>query len=412
MKPRILWDGKDHPKLNSGYGIMGRYLLPRLGDHYGRDNIIICAPVYEHDCTTEWEGIKVVSGVTFDFGEGLILDVYRNNQYNILLMAGDAWPLGIVPDLAARDELVWVQWLPWDWLGCPKNIFHRLRPAHKIIPFSKYGEAAARKGGLPNVEAAIWLGLNTSMWKPIPREDLPEVMRLLGFGYDTYNILIVAANQQRKNLREQLEAINLFRRTNPQVPVRLYLHSHMRGERDLLADCDELNLVDILVYPDPYLMTQGGVPEETMVKVFNCADVVLNVCQEGFGLPMLQAQALGIMTIYLNEGPGPEVVKAGVGTPAMASETFPNQMTKAIPNPIAIARGLEEIWRRQVEQGKPLRSEKSVQFVRENFDWDNIASQWFKVIDKVMEERDRYCWDVPEPSEELRERAKGEVVLR
>lgn len=238
------------------------------------------------------------------------------------------------------------------------------------------------------------------------------MMRLLGYEYDTFNILIVAANQERKNIREQLEAISLFRRANPQVPARLYLHSHMRGDRDLLADCDELDLGDILVYPDPYVMTQGGAPEETMCKIFNCADVVLNVCMEGFGLPMLQAQACGVMAVYLNEGPGPELVKAGVGTPPMATLTYPNMMTKPMPNPVAIAHALEEIWKRQVERGAPLRSEKSVQFVQENFGWDNIASQWFGVIDKVMSERERYCYDIPSPSEELKERAKEEVILR
>jgi len=410
--PRILWNAKDAPWLNSGYGIITRYLTPLLAERYGEENIIIYAPVYQKDCRTKWQGMDVVSGISFDYGENIILDHYRYYHCNMLLTIGDAWPLGIVPDLAAKDELLWIQWLPVDWLGMPKNIYNRIRYAHKLVPFSKDGEARVRQAGLPNVEPAIWLGLDTELWKPIPREDLPDVMKLVGYEYDTFNILIVAANQERKNVREQLEAIHLFRKANPQVPARLYLHSHMRGgDRDLLADCDELDLGDILVYPDPYIMTQGGAPEETMCKIFNCAGVVLNVCMEGFGLPIIQAQACGVMVVYLTEGPGPELIKAGVGTPPMAADTYPNMMTKPIPNPVAIAHALEEIWKRQVERGAPLRSEKAIKFVQENFSWQKIAAQWFEVIDRVMQDRETYCYGVPAPSEKLKERAKEEVIL-
>ena len=304
-KPRILWNGKDHPKLRSGYAIMGYYLLPLLAEKYGPGNILIYAPVYERDCVDEWNGMKVLSGTSWDFGEDTILEHYQREGCNILLQVGDAWPLGLLPDLAARDEIDWVQWLPVDWLGMPKNIQNRIRPAHKLVSFSKYGENALRKAGFTNVEPAIWLGLDTDLWKPQPREELPDMMNLLGFEYNTFNLLIMAANQERKNIREQLEGIRLLRQVNPQVPVRLYLHTQMRRERDLYADIDELGIGDIVTYPDPYIMKIGGISEKEMVTMFNCADVLLNACMEGFGLGI----TLGV-TI-------PALVTAGVVEPTV-----------------------------------------------------------------------------------------------
>ena len=405
MKPKILWNAKDHPDLPSGYAIVSRYLLPLLGEHYGRENVVIYAPVYQRDVVSEWNGMKVLPGTSWDFGEDTIFEHYQNEKCNILLQVGDAWPLGIIPDLAAKDGLDWVQWLPVDWLGMPKNITNRIYYAHKLVSFSKYGENALRKADFKNVEPAIWLGLNTDLWKPEPRENLTTMMDALGFGYDTFNLLIVAANQERKNIYEQLESIRLLKKVSPEIPIRVYLHTQMRRERDLYADIDELGLGEIVVYPEPYVMKIGGVSEKEMVAMFNCADVVLNACMEGFGLSIIQAQACGVPVIYLLEGPGPELVIHGVGVPAISNTTYPNEMTRPMPNPMAITDSLAELWSRQVQKGAPLRSERSIQFIQDNFGWGKIAEQWYGVIDRVMEDRERYCMDIPKPSEELLERA-------
>jgi len=411
MKPRILFNAKDHPTLNSGYGIIGRNLLPYLGDKYGRENILILAPVYQKDCIGEWNGMKVLPGVTFDFGENILLDHYRSNGCNILLQVGDVWPLGIVPDLAAADQIDWVQWLPVDWLEMPKNIVNRILPAHKLVPFSKYGENSLRQYGLNNVEPAIWVGLDVDLWKPQPREELPEMMRLLGFENDSFNLLIVAANQERKNIRGQLEAIRLFLQLNPDIPTRIYLHTQMKRDRDLCADIDELGLQPYVVYPIQFIMETGGIKEEEMVMIFNCADVLLNACLEGFGIPMTQAQACGVSVIYLLEGSGPELVQSGVGVPATANITFPNQMTKPIPHPVAIANALGILWEKRVQKGRPLRSQNAIDFVQKNLSWKNIAEQWFGVIERVMEEKEKFCYDIPEAADWLRERAEWEVIL-
>ena len=411
MKPKILWNGKDHPELTSGYSIISRYLLPHLGDRYGRENILIYAPVYQRDAVGQWEGMRVLPGRRFDYGEDKLLEHYEYWGCNLLITVGDTWPLGQLPDLASTDKVLWIAWAAVDWLGMPKNILNRIKPAYKLVPFSKYGEAALRKAGLPNVAPKIWPGLNTELWKPMPRESLGEVMYLLGYAADSFNILIGAANQERKQVRAQLEAIRLFR-DHTKADVRLYLHSHIHGERDLQADADELGLADTVIYPDSYHMEQGGFPEEVMVKVFNCADVVLNCAQEGFGYSQLQAQAVGVPVICLNEGAGPELTVFGVETYPLGVDTMPQQMSQARANPIGIAQALIEMWQRRRTLGQPLRSPGAVRFVQENFSWGHIARQWFTVIDQAMEDRVLYCMQVPEEHDDwIKDRATTVVEL-
>ena len=410
-KPRILWAGKDHPTLNSGYGIVNRYILPRLGDRYGRDNVLIYVPVYQRDTVGEWEGMRVLPGREWGYGEEMILDHYKEYNCNLLITLGDVTPLGIIPDLAAQDQVLWVAWAMVDWLGCPKNIFYRIKPAHKLVPASKYGENLLRKAGLTNVEKAIWLGLNTDLWKPYDRDRMPHLMQCLGFRYDTFNILIVAANQERKRVRHQMEAIRLFRKTRPDARVRLYLHSFLKGDRDLLADIDELEL-DICACSDQYAMLTGGFAEEKMVKMFSCADLVLNVCHEGFGFAQVQAQAVGCPVICLSEGAGPELVQFGIETPpATVAETGSHQMSQALPFPAAVAKAIEDLYDRRMTAGKPLRSEAAIKWVQENLAWDKIAEQWYGVIDRCMEDRMRYSMDLPEPSPGLLGRAKNMIEL-
>ena len=411
MKPKILWNAKDHPSLNSGYGIVGGHLLPLLGDHYGRENIIIYAPVYQKDSIGSWEGLKVVSGTEFSFGENMILDHYQEYNCNLLLMVGDTGPLGIVPDLPAQDKILWVQWIPVDWLGMSKNVINRISPAYKLVSFSKYGEASLRKAGLNNVAKAIWVGLDTSVWKPLPRERFPQIMSSLGFGMESFNVLLVGANQERKRIRHQLEAISLLKKVHPEIPLRLYLHTLVVGERDLRADLDELGIVELVVYPDQYIMTQGGFPEDVMVRIYNCADVVLNVCMEGFGLSQTQAQACGVPVIVLSEGAGPELASFGYEIPPIGSETSAHQQTIPIPNVVAITRCLEDSWEKRKQKGSPLRSEPAIKFIQDNFSWNKIASQWVEVIDEAMGDRERFCMQIPATAEWLDTKARTLVEL-
>ncbi len=411
MKPRILFNAKDHPALRSGYGILSKYLLPLLGDHYGKDNVIIYAPIYQKDAIGEWEGMRVVAGNEFNYGEGLILEHYQYYDCNLLIQVGDTWPLGILSDLAAQDKVLWIQWIAVDWLGMPKNIINRIKPAYKLVPFSKYGENSLRQANLPNVDKAIWLGINTDIWKPIERDTMTNVMRSLGYDYNTFNLLIVAANQERKGIRQALEAIHIFRKVNPDAKVRLYLHSPVTGERDLRADADELELTDVITFPESYTMTQGGFSESQMAQVFNCADLLLNVCMEGYGYAQAQAQACGVPIVCLSEGAGPELTIFGWEVSPLGVVTSSHQMTQPLPNPAGTARCIEEAYKMRMGKGSPLRSENAVRFVKNNLTWDKIALQWFDVIDRCMEDRIKHCMQVPDVADWLKEKGKKEVMV-
>ena len=410
IPPKIIWNAKDHPDLSSGYGIVTRHLVPRLAAQYGRENVLIYAPVFNRGRVEEWQGIQVLPGLANEYEDPMLLEHYRNFDCNLMITVGDIPPLREIPVWARQDSILWIAWAPWDFLNLPDFALSILQCPVKLVPFSKYSERRFKEAGLENVEPAIWLGLDPDIWQPQDRKGLIGAMTSLGFSEESYNIVMVAANQDRKCIREALEGVMLFRQQCPKASPRLYLHTRAQGDRNVEMDLSDLGLGDITKIPEDYQMFLGGLPEDAMAAVFNCADVVLDVCMEGFGLTQSQAQACGVPVIYLDEGAGEELVQFGVQVPYYSVDRHTN-LSKPLPNPAHIAEALGVLYESKTDRGEALRSYSASNWTRENLAWDRIAGQWFSVIDNTMELRWKNSMDIPGPSEGLLERARNQVEL-
>lgn len=408
--PKILWNAKDAHYVGSGYGNITKHLVPRLADHFGKDRIVVFAPVFNKDRVEYWNGIRVLPGRRMDYGEDVMLEHYNHEEATMLFMVGDFMSLNHVFEWAARDQIVWCQWAPWDWLNESDYIRQLCRTPTMLVGFTKYAEQRFRDaaGESKNVYPAIPIGLDTTIWRPIDRREMPTVMSDMGFSDDTYNIFIVANNQRRKFLREQFEAIRMFSEARPDANPRLYLHSPFEsGEYDLNYQLESAKIKDITTRTDPYQYLLGGLPEDALCKMFNCADVVMNVSFEGFGMSVTQAQAVGVPVIGLREGPFTELCKVGVAVRANHVDyTSSETMEKPVALPEDIAESLTVLY-----DAGTRKSEEPMAFIRENFDWDVVADQWIWCIEEVHRLRERHTMYVPEPSPELLAKAKKRVEV-
>lgn len=404
---RILWSAKDDPRIPSGYGIMGKHLLPRLAAHYGADNIKIYAPVNLHSFIDTWEGMEVYPGTDPNFGENLIEQHYKRAKATFLLQGGDWLPLQHLPTLAREDRLLWVQWAPYDfWNLMDETVTGILGAAWRVVPWCEYGEKKFKEHGLKNVTAPIPLGVDTEIWRPLERDEYRPTMQVMGFTDETFNVLLLGANQNRKYLREQLEGVALFREGYPEANVRLYFHGVLEGDRDLGLDLKQLGLAEIQKRPDPYEMIMGGLPETALNRAFNAADVVLNCAYEGFGLSLIQAQAVGTPAVGLAEGPGAELIVAGALVPVGSTDNASfskSALQKPVPEPHMVAAAMEQVYKTADYRTPSLRA---VEHVRRRYSWDVIAEQWIALIEQLNEERDRLSLTLPEPSEALKARAE------
>ena len=178
------------------------------------------------------------------------------------------------------------------------------------VAISRFGQEQLQAAGIKQVQY-VPHGYDPDVFKPADRN---EVRRALHLPEDTFTVGMVSANlgqPSRKGFWQGLKAYSIFHKRHPDTA--LYLHTIMENPigEDLPAMCDAL---DIRPYcADPYALTIGAPP--TLVSaVLNACDVLLQPSHgEGFGVPLLEAQACGTPVITTNFSANPEVAPAAVG---------------------------------------------------------------------------------------------------
>jgi len=360
--------------------------------------------------------IDVYPGVEESFGENLI-DVHLNRlkketgKEPLLLQIADCWALTRTYDLARQGKIRFIITPPVDWIQpTPQYILKKLGCAMAVVPWCRYGQDMLRREGLTNVRDFIPLGVNTDLFRPLDRSKFPETMKSLGFEEDTFNLVIISANQfLRKPFAEIFWGIKMFMDANPGVKVRLYVHSPtaVRGGYNLSDLAKYTGIDKITKTSDDYAHICGDYDEKAIVRILAMADCLLMGGLEGFGLPTIEAQAVGTPVIGLNVGATAELIKSGILVPPKGTFCTPNLLVKALPHEKGIADALQVI-----HDSPRSRWRTGIKFVRENFSWPIIIDKWVKLLEDIENELDERCeLEAPKPSETLMKQSKEIKVI-
>ena len=276
------------PMVPSGYGRQVKLLAPRL-KAAGHD-IAISAFYGLSGSAISWEGIPILPAGRADFGVDVIADHARNQGADVVITLMDFWKLAPVAE-QLRDIRV-LAWLPVDCepLGYPDRQT-LLRSGAQPVAMSRFGCHMLADAGFPVLYAPHMV--DTGVFKPpVDRHALRREL-----GLDEYFVIgICAANRDgvRKGWPEQMRAFALFAADRPEA--RLLIHAHMAGYGGLpLAELAEgLGISDKVIFSDQYALSAGLMTDEIMADWFGCLDV-LSACSygEGFGVPIIEAQACG-----------------------------------------------------------------------------------------------------------------------
>lgn len=310
---RILWVG-DSPTVSTGFAKCTRFACEAL---YRAGHEVHVLGINEfgdpHSYPYKiYPCINPLDGCTDPFGVNRLPIMIDRIKPDLIVLLNDPWN---VPEyfsyldwvnegrIAQEMEVInippIVGWLAVDSMNQKGAGCNRL--AHVIV-WTQFAIDELVKGGYTGDWSIIPLGVDTSIFRPLPKAECRAKILPSQIPDDAFIVGVVGRNQPRKRLdltiRYFAEWIKQYNVEN----AYLYLYVSPTGERG----CDIKSLVDyykingkvIVASPEGF-----GMAEESMPIIYNACDVYLSTSQgEGFGLPALEAMACGISLIVSNCG--------------------------------------------------------------------------------------------------------------
>lgn len=221
-------------------------------------------------------------------------------------------------DVWVLDPRIWSEfnvasWVPVDHAPAPDPVVGFFQNSGAVpIAMSRFGEQMLRDAGLDPLYVPH--GVDTKVYEPVKRA---KARKAVGFPRDAFLVGMVAANKgnpSRKCFAEAFEAFRAFHAKHKEA--RLYVHTEATGRFggvDLPALIRHVGLdPDAVIFCDQYRAVHLPQPPESMANVYSSLDVLLAPSAgEGFGIPVMEAQACGTPVIVSDFSAQPELVGAG-----------------------------------------------------------------------------------------------------
>jgi len=312
---RILWHSNS-PFLTSAYAHQTALFTRRINEQTDHEIVAISAPYSGAGTWLEWEGIPILPAVRDAAGCDILPQHYEYFKADILISLCD--PFGLLKCASALSAINWFPWFPVDCNPLGEGDVTVLREARCTTPIamSRFGEMVLQNEGAEPLY--IPHGVDTAVYRPGDpteyRKTVPSIDQ------DTFVIGIVAMNRgRRKAFDQQLLAFSRFHARHPDTHLTIHSAQVSPGGTNLPGLAARLGISGAVSFPDAYMYDTGQVTNEQMAIWYNGLNI-LSLCSygEGFGVPLIEAQACGIPVVTTDGSATSELCGAGwlvSGTP-------------------------------------------------------------------------------------------------
>lgn len=326
---------------------------------------------------------KLYNGVTWcvNVPNGTII-VRRNGRHAII---GNSWfPQMPYPSLC---------YSPMDHINYPEELLNLTRKYDYVFALCKFQLEELKKNGITST--LVPHGVDTKVYHPIPGK---EARKMTKFPLDKFVIGRVAANsdkEDRKMHSRCFVAIRLFLENNPDArkDLAVYWHSNSMDQRGLNLSnfVHKQGLDNIVRFTDP-AMTYVRLSDEEMCLLYNSFDIQLYPSsREGFGLPIIEADACGVPNIVTDFSSMPELVdygKCGWMVKNLVPDdniiTTPINACTSLPDVYDIADKIEDAYnhpKKVIKFGSKARS------LAIDYDWDRVIDKyWIPALEDIQED--------------------------
>jgi len=377
---KVLW-WSTIPYANAGYGIATREILKRFKQE---GHSVVVGTKHVVGGQIEVDGITCFDGTQM----GLVNVIQQEDNYDYIISMADDWT---IPQDFRFNK--WINICFCDTHEMHPRLVNASKKALHTIAATKFTQEALRKAGVNSLYAP--LGVDTSIFKP-SLEKRKRFRDSKGFKEDQFVIGSVGINysSDRKNFIGLIRAFAAFHKRHPDSV--LYLHTDVMGTATsglpLTWVMKSMGFPDNDTGPIRYVSQKDyhrwSMSQEGVVQTYNGFDVFCFPTNgEGFGMPIIEAQACGIPTITVNTTSGKELLKGGwlidVNEDNMEFSTHLCWFARVVPTQIDEA--LEKAyvaWKNGEAQEIGLKAREGVIC----YDWDIIYRDYWSPIFKLLDE--------------------------
>jgi glycosyltransferase involved in cell wall biosynthesis len=335
---------------------------------------------------TTRDGLEVFEATNTE----LINEMLEEENFDYIFTFWDTW---ILHDKVKFPCEKWVQWVPVDTEWISRSMADVAKESALVVAMSKHGERELKRIGLDPLYVPC--AIDTETFKPNP-DGRKRFRDDMGLTDENFVIGSVGLNypDDRKGFIPLMRAFKVFHERHPEA--RLYLHTlanaknHVADAINYLEIAKHIGIDHVTCWPHQPSYFMGRIDSAWLADCYNGMDLFcLPTRGEGFGVPIVEAQACGVPVVTTDTTTGPELVGPGwlIETDKLDDARWlPTGTDRLECRPSKILEVLEMLYINQDRDKDRERRTASIKNAAQ-YDWSRVWPEYWEPLLKTMAER-------------------------